>query len=294
MYNRATGPRSVGGVLDEAVRLYRTSFRDLLPFVAVSILLLALPPLYLYLTGLYGPLGVAPARGMVGGDFRMYMLILLLVWLAQLIAAAGLLLKLEAIVQGRPLSTPEAWSAAFQCWPRMIGATFLLGLILALAFSLELVPGIALIRDLRSGDLPRILGLAFAFLLLLTPAVYLLNIFQFVMVIVAVEDEGVTRSFGISRRLVKGHWWRSATIMTVAVIMLIVLGLLAQGIAGIVAGIVRPPPGALFATLQISALLSNIIQLGWFPCVLIALYHDLKLRQEGEDLALRVDALAAR
>lgn len=266
MYSRATGPRSIGGVLDEAVRLYRASFRSAFPFIAGLALLSVIPSVYLGLSGLYGAAGTLPLRALAALFLSPRALLIMLVfWLVQLVLYAGLTLSLEVVIQGRSIAPGDALRAGLARLPRMMGASLLLAIVLFVGFLCLIIPGI-----------------------------YLLGIFQLVLLAVIVEDAGVTQSFGISRRLVRGHWWRSATVTTVAVIILIVIGVLAQLIAAVLAVVLRPTFTALFTLTQIMQALVNLIRVGWFPCVLLALYHDLKLRHEGEDLALRVDALAAR
>jgi hypothetical protein len=133
--------------------------------------------------------------------------------------------------------------------------------------------------------------IAIGFVLLVIPGIYLWGIFQLVFVVVLVENAGVFESFSISRRLIKGHWWRSATIMTVAFIIMLVFSLVAGLVAGVMAGIMRTDViTSTIVQLGVSTLLRALF-LTLFPSFLLAMYYDLKLRYEGDDLAERVAAL---
>jgi hypothetical protein len=137
------------------------------------------------------------------------------------------------------------------------------------------------------------LMLMVGFLLFIIPFFYLFGIFQLVFVAVVVEDARIFESFSTSARLIKGNWWRSTIIVTVAVIILIVLSILVSVVVGLLA-VMRLPYATILVVNQVVAALLNIIIVGWLPCVLLAMYYDLKVRHEGQDLATRVDALAAR
>jgi hypothetical protein len=129
-------------------------------------------------------------------------------------------------------------------------------------------------------------------LLFIVPGIYLMGIFQLVFVVIVVEDARIGRAFGRSRQLIKGHWWRSAVIISVAIVILIVLGLL-DGLVAALAAAIGSAAIAFFAN-QVVGFVVNIIIVGWMPSILLAMYYDLKLRHEGEDLSARVEALAAR
>lgn len=43
MYTQSTGPRSIGGVLDDGVRLYRESFRQIWPLLIVNAIIALAP-----------------------------------------------------------------------------------------------------------------------------------------------------------------------------------------------------------------------------------------------------------
>src|SRR6202000_3204766 len=54
MYTQPTGPRSIGGVLDDGVRLYRESFRQIWPLLIVNAILAVAPTVALGLNAVGG------------------------------------------------------------------------------------------------------------------------------------------------------------------------------------------------------------------------------------------------
>jgi hypothetical protein len=121
----------------------------------------------------------------------------------------------------------------------------------------------------------------------------LMGVYQLVFVAAVLENTGVFGSFGRSFGLIKGYWWRSTVIVSVAIVIMVVLSVLVSLVAGLLAAMSIGAGTILIVNQVVTALLSIVI-VGWIPCVLLAMYYDLKLRHEGADLATRVDALAAR
>jgi hypothetical protein len=114
---------------------------------------------------------------------------------------------------------------------------------------------------------------------------------------VVFEGKGPIDALTGSHKLVWGNWWRSAAILTVGFILVIVIYLA----VGLVIGVVSPFIGlglddvvmySLVSGMLIGVLM-NVLVMPFFTALLIALYWDLKLRKEGGDLAARVGALNA-
>jgi hypothetical protein len=252
MYTRPTGPRSIGGVLDDAVRLYRESFRPMLPLLVAAAVLAFIPSLMLSANNVNPT--ATPAE-LLNGLVRVMTRVMTtptyvvttLAWsLLNLVLYGALFSTIDAVAKGGTLRLGAALNIGLSRMMRMFFAAILLGVALTVGFTLLVIPGI-----------------------------YLLGIFQLVFVALVLENASIFESFGISRRLIKGYWWRSATIVTVASIILIVLD-------------------ALSLINEVVSAILDVFLVGWLPCVLLTMYYDLKLRHEGQDLATRVDALAAR
>ncbi len=111
-------------------------------------------------------------------------------------------------------------------------------------------------------------------------------------VALVVEDALVFRSLGISWRLIKGHWWRTATVYSVALIIVMVFYVVIIMADGIVGVALRGSVAAATALSQLVSILGGTFLMSFLPAVLLSMYYDLKLRKEGSDLADRVNALA--
>jgi hypothetical protein len=264
MYTQSTGPRSIGGVLDDGVRLYRGSFRQIWPLLIVNALLAVAPSLILGLNqAVPGSLQQARAvyETMASPGYWIGFLVLLL---ANLVMYGALLGSIDSVAKGGRMALGEALQLGLSRLPRVLAGAFLFGFAVAVGFLLFIIPG-----------------------------VYLMGIFQLVFVAIVLENARIGEAFGISRRLIKGHWWRSAAIVSVAIIILVVLSFLG-GLVTALAAVLKPSVGTVLIANQVVGFIVNVIIVGWMPSVLLAMYHDLKLRHEGGDLSARVDALAAR
>ena len=69
-------------------------------------------------------------------------------------------------------------------------------------------------------------------------------------------------------------------------------GLVVGLLAGVLAGVQRHDLAMAQITIQIVSTAANVFVLPMIPAVLLSIYHDLKLRREGGDLAARVGALS--
>jgi hypothetical protein len=263
MYTQSTGPRSIGGVLDDGVRLYRESFRQIWPLLIVNAILAVAPSLILGVNQA-APGSLQQMRAvyqtMASPGYLIGFLVLLL---ANLAIYGALLGSIDSVSKGGRMALGEALQLGLSRLPRVLGGSFLFGFAVALGFLLFILPGI-----------------------------YLMGIFQLVFVAIVLENARIGEAFGTSRRLIKGHWWRSVTIVTVAIIILIVLSFLG-GLITALAAVLRPGVGTVLIANQVVSFIVNVIIVGWMPSVLLAMYYDLKLRHEGGDLSARVDALAA-
>jgi hypothetical protein len=138
------------------------------------------------------------------------------------------------------------------------------------------------------------LMVAVGFILLVVPGIYLSGVFMFTVVAMVVERSGITESLGISRGLVKGYWWRSMTILTIGIIIMMVFSFIGGLVNGVLVAVFGLGSSMAVMDRSIIGVAINVFLLSLVPCFLLTTYFDLKLRHEGGDLAARVDALAAR
>jgi membrane protein implicated in regulation of membrane protease activity len=114
--------------------------------------------------------------------------------------------------------------------------------------------------------------------------------------ITVLERLGPFAGLSRSRQLVRGHWWRTAALVTVIAIIISVIYV----ILGIVAGIIvafNPDQvleaGALpwYVDFVVNPLLSGVTTPLAYS-LFIATYYDLRNRHEGGDIAERIAAAA--
>jgi hypothetical protein len=266
-------PQGVGGVLDTAFQLYKSSLAVVWP-ISLLLAIVGMPPtLYWMFSGRALPdvdsigatvglsLGFDPADpigslvGLISGVLTMWMM-------------SALYLKQRAVGSDRQLSVGGAVNLALRRLGPLLGATILFVVAVVAGLLLLIVPGLILMVSL----------IMYTALLLF-------------------ENKGVVDSLSGSYRMVRGNWWRSSAILAVASILVLVIFVA----LGVVALIVAPFAGLAMADVVMVTLVGelvfnaafNVFVMPFFTAVMIALYWDLKLRKEGGDLAARVNALHA-
>jgi hypothetical protein len=264
MYARASAPRSIGGVLDDAIRLYREAFSRIWPLNVIAAVAIGLPTFLIVVQSANVRKGdAAAALAMVKspGFWLSYALMMFI----YLVVQSALLSALNTYAAGREPSLESAFGVGLRRLPRMVVAGVFLFLIIMIGLVLLVIPGI-----------------------------YLWGIFQLSFVAIIVDDAGAFESFGVSSRLIKGNWWRAATVFTVAVIIIMVLSFVGGMVNGLLAAVLGLGSMAALASQTVVGGVLNVFMIPLMPCFLLAMYFDLKLRHEGGDLAARVNAIAPR
>ena len=259
---RPDSPRSIGGMLDDSLRLYRLSYAHWwLPSLVIALATLAW--------------GVALATsGVASTDPRAFLamfasgriaLALVALSFVSLWSAATLYVALDAVYVGAPLSRGQAASAGARLMPAMFGLGIVTALILFLGFIALVIPGIYLLGRL----------------LLANP-------------VLAVERKGVFNALSRSYALTRGSWWRGFTVLSMAFIIVFVLAGVVVGILGVVVALtLRGDPALAGVVNTVLQSLAKFFTSAFIPAATIVLYHDLKARVDGDDLERRAEALAA-
>jgi hypothetical protein len=144
----------------------------------------------------------------------------------------------------------------------------------------------------RALHVPAVVGVLVA-LLAAALAIYAWGRAFLANIALVVEDAGVFKSFEISWTLIKNHWWRTAAIYAIALILMLAFYVVVAVINAALAGVsLRNPFGTGALLSQLVAIVGGAVLMTFVPAILLATYHDLKLRKEGADLAGRVNALA--
>lgn len=257
-----TAPRSIGGVLDDAIRLYRAALTKCLPLVLITVALMFIPGLLLAmrmqsLAGA-GPQAVMSlfAKPSIWVTYFAMIVVTIAVYNA-------IIIHINAIAHDEPSTLSSAFGAGLGRVAPMTGMAILF-----------------------------LLAVSIGTMLLIIPGIYVWGILQFAFIPLLLDRAGVFESFGISRRLVKGNWWRTTTIITVAFIIIYILILVIGLVAGLFVGFSGPGMLGNVVVQQILSAIMNIFLMPFLPSVMLAVYYDLKLRNEGDDLAERVAQLS--
>ena len=254
MYTLATAPQSIGGVLDSGFQLFRASLSRTFVLAAVGTLLSA--PLNIAAQGLVPD----PDTGLV---IAVALGALVLIALTLTVTAA-VIARIDAIAHGSDLSMGAALALGARRAPALFGAGFCYGLIVAVGLVLLIIPGLIFMVSL-----------------------------VFALYGVVTERLGPIASLSYSRGLVRGHWWRTAALLTIATIIVLVLYV----ILGIIVGIaVATNPDTLetgaapwYIDFVLAPLMAGVVT-PLLYCLIFAAYYDLKVRHEGGDLAERIAA----
>jgi hypothetical protein len=264
-YELPAAPLSIGGVLDSAIRLYRDSIRRSWVLALLYSAALAVFGLVWALT-----LGnvVGPAKPDPRQIFAMMFSPVMLVTLA-----VGTVVSF--VFYGALMKTLSAWAQGNEALP--LGT--------AIAIGVRRLPAVLL------GCIINGLAVAIGFILLIVPGVYIFGKMPLWMAAVFVDDVGAMEGLRRSWRLTRGRWWHGAVIITVAVIMIYVFALAFGLVSGAIGALAHLSLTGRQVINQLFAVASNMIVLPMFASILIVMYHDFKLRDEGGDLAARMGAL---
>jgi hypothetical protein len=302
MYQKPSVPRSIGGVLDDTMQLYKASFsRCLLPalLMGVAVTLLAIYqtsriPLSgnsADLQAYFAQSSTASASSTVSSFVGL---------LLDLVFYSIMIYIISAVSRGEPQPIGASVSASMRRLPANIGATLLL-IIIGIVPFLPLL--IAMGGHLSSGttiaQIATRIGPAFLVcLVLLVPITYVLVRMMLYMVALVGESQGPLRSLATSWRLIGGNWWRTLTLVGVMGIIIYVLTLvilaIAGGIAVMVVGIPKGAGQVLGAAAMVGAIVGGALRIVSGPlmaALLVSIYQDLVLRKGGGDLEARLGAL---
>lgn len=299
-YVAPSAPLTIGGVLDNWIRLFRSSFAACWAFALVAAAAGALvqlmftptlpkpglPPLQAWTqmwSGLRGP-------GIFLADIALVVI--------SLVVYSTLLTQQTAVVRGEdPLSFGAALTQGLRRVPQIILGWLVL-IIIFVAMFIPMGIGAAVLIPLRHSSLVMtlavILGICLVFVF-----IYVSLRLQIWMAAMFSENLSGPASLGRSWELVKGNWWRVTGIAFVSGVVIWVISMAIGAAVGIVTGIIGihgTTPEAVLRGMQIIGAAGQVARLLTMPlltAVWLAIYHDLKLRREGGDLAARTEALSS-
>jgi hypothetical protein len=304
LYTKPNAPRSIGGIIDDAIRLYREAFAKSVVLSLLAQLALAVPMIMLRskMIAMAGQAPVAPRAGVFGAITANQMAsfaafkspaVLLSYCLAVLLVFGlnnAMIWRIDRIANANIEPLGQSVAVGLRLLPR----TVLLYLaIFAAAMGAALILGIlvAIMAHLAKG-VPAVQIVLFSGIAVLT--IYAWGRLALAHIALVVDDAGAVKSMSISWQLIKGYWWRAATVYGVAIIMLMAFYFVLGVVNAVIAVALRGSLGTGMIASQIVSIVGGTLLMAFIPAVLLCLYYDLKLRKEGADLEGRVNALAPR
>jgi hypothetical protein len=269
MYTLPAKPQPIGVVLDDAIELYRNSFRSCWPISLVGTVVVTglrlradtRIPNVTYSGQTARELFTQISQSMQHTNSGLSTLLVLLV---ELLIYGGLFAQIHYLaMHGRTQSTRD-------------------GLVLAL----RRLPGMILASIIWS------VAVGIGMVLLLLPGIYLWGKLEFWVVAAFADDVGSIGGLGRSWEITQGNWWRSVTALTVALIVLAVFGAGADALAGVAYGLgFTHDLTTLLLIAQVIQGVVAIFVLPILPAVALSVYYDMKLRRDGADLLGRAKSL---
>ena len=251
MYQKPTQPALVGGVVDDAVKLYRASFRRCAPIGVLYALVSAALDLFVVGFAHHEGLPMTDVESLLAVYQQPPVLAMGLLQMVILLALFGAVLVMQdAVVRGEAkLGAVRAIGIGFSRLGRFVLATLIYAVVVVLTLLLLIVPGI-----------------------------YVSNVLSLYPVLMYVDDVGTQQSFEGSYRLTLGQWWHSATVLGVAAALLSLIAMVLDFAVGLPeltggAGTIGP------TVLQLASDAADVLLLPIMPAALLALTNDLKLRQ---------------
>jgi hypothetical protein len=298
VYVKPTAPRSIGGILDDAVRLYRDSFAKAWPLALCTQLALAVPLLIIRtqfaavrgatVNPMANPMAAAANPAAVMAVFKSPGV--WLSYLAVVLVTIGFYNALLVLIDGLATAKMESFGRSLTAGFRLLPRTLLLFLAMfAVAAIGTAIIGIivGILGTLHVSIIVGILvGASAALFLYAWGRAFLANI------ALVVEDAGVFSSLGMSWALIKNHWWRTATVYTIAVVIALVFYVVISILSGVAIAVLHGSTDIAMIVSQFVSIIGGTVLMSFVPAVLLVTYYDLQLRKGGADLASRVNALA--
>jgi hypothetical protein len=255
---RPNEPRSISGVFEDALRIYRGIGRDTW-LLAFALEFAAAVPSIAWQLHLMSALSSSLQDPMVVLDALTKLPSSPLVWSLTLIAIPVYLILYNALIAnvnwfalGRPAAAGRAIGVGLRTLPRALALGAVVTCIVAVGFLLLLVPGI-----------------------------YWAGTLQLAFIALVVEDTGVSQSMAASRSLIQGHWWRAATLLSYVIMIELLAYFAGTVVTAIAVRFFGADGSAALTAAQVISLAIDTLIAPLSAAVYVAMYHDLKLRKQA-------------
>ena len=291
-------PQSVGEVLDSAFRIYSATLLRCLPYSFASVILGQLLSLY---DVLHRHGNTAAALQAVQIDrlaSPVWWGLLLAVIVGSTMFANAVFLRQYALASGHAASMGAELGTGLRRAP----GALLIGVIIALAFALTLIPvvlvlasigaALGVIHSAAAASTSIGLGIGIVLAMLIAGSWVAIR-WACSVPIYLLTERGPLASMSHSWELTAGNFWRLSIIYSVGAALLLVFYLLATIAGGMVAMWLGRGDVVLWVAVSstVIALLAALFT-PFYHALILAVYGELAARREGADLAQRISAPA--
>jgi membrane-anchored glycerophosphoryl diester phosphodiesterase (GDPDase) len=284
----ASQPSSIGQVLDQGFRLFRVGVKGLLPFTTVAAVFSCIAQFLLpsgmgAMTG-PGSAGASLARlGLVAGIWILVVLIILF------ILQCAMLHRISTLANNSG-STGESWRVGARRAPSAILSVFLL--MLAVGATAGVTAVILMLLQIVIGKPAA--GVIAGIVVVGLVTFMIVRLLYFLPESV-IRSAGPIQALNASWRITRGHFWRITILLTVVVLaafaLYLIIGVVINAVVMMFARSAASPTTAVTISAAIVAGLTQFISEPLSVGMTYAIWHDLRLRAEGTDIAARIDAL---
>ncbi len=274
----AVEPQSIGGVLDQGVRLARGGFRAVLGLTLFATLLIGI----VQLAQVAQDLGARGAYALPSWAVPVLLLTVLAAYVVYFGAMAAITQRLAAVGGGAPATA--GLRDGLRRLPAVLGSSLLLVLAVGVAF----VPlGVAVALAWPASPVVVVV----TGLVSLCAALYVALRLSMAWIDAMVRRSGPIAALRNSWRLTDGRFWRVSVLFTIVFVIVVVLYVVPAVLVGVVAAFSGGDPvGLMLATVAV-VLVVGVLATPYTAAACLAIWHDLRLRGEGTDLSARIDAL---
>jgi hypothetical protein len=291
-------PQSVGEVLDSAFRIYSATLLRCLPYSFASVILGQLLSLY---DVLHRHGNTAAALQAVQIDrlaSPVWWGLLLAVIVGSTMFANAVFLRQYALASGGAAAMRDELGTGLRRAP----GALLIGVIIALAFALTLIPvvlvlasigaALGVIHSVAATSTSIGLGIGIVLAMLIAGSWVAIR-WACSVPIYLLTERGPLASMSHSWRLTAGNFWRLSIIYSVGAALLLVFYLLATIAGGMVAMWLGRGDVVLWVAVSstVIALLAALFT-PFYHALILAVFGELSARREGADLAQRISAPA--
>jgi hypothetical protein len=299
-YVAPSGPLTVGGVLDNWIRLFRASLGACWPLALLAAIAGAV--FEFSITPVLPPQGANALQNYMNywSSFRgpTTFIAYIFMGLVSLLVYGAVLTQQSALVRGgETFSFGVALTRGLSRIPQMLlGGVLVVLIVAAIAVPVGIVAAVTipLLRRSPAGFLIFFaIGIAVVIVL-----IYVMVRLQLWMAVMFSENLGGATSLGRSWDLVKGQWWRVTGVGFVSGVVIWILSVAIGFSIGLVIGLIGvhgTTPDAMLRRMQVvgaTAQLARLVTVPLLTAAWLAIYQDVRLRREGGDLAARTEALS--